>query len=79
MKNNTKFNDDLFMFKYKLETRYNDYRNHGLNEQYFINVLNQNQEELINKLKETIKTDKKEDSSNAAAIMFFNEKQYKIY
>ena len=43
MKSNTKFNDELFIFKYKLETRYNDYRNHGLNEQYFINILNQNQ------------------------------------
>lgn len=69
MKSNTKFNDELFIFKYKLETRYNDYRNHGLNEQYFINILNQNQEELINKLKETIKTDKKEDSSNSAGSL----------
>ena len=72
MKNNTKFNDDLFMFKYKLETRYNDYRNHGLNEQYFINVLNQNQEELINKLKESIKNDKKEENSNQTAINIKN-------
>ena len=72
MKNNTKFNDDLFMFKYKLETRYNDYRNHGLNEQYFINVINQNQEELINKLKESIKNDKKEENSNQTAINIKN-------
>ena len=64
IKNNTKFNDELLIFKYKLETRYNDYRNHGLNEQYFINILSQNQEELINKLKENIKSDKKDDNSN---------------
>ena len=47
-----------------LETRYNDYRNHGLNEQYFINILSQNQEDLINKIKETLKNDKKEENSN---------------
>ena len=64
IKNNNKFSDELLIFKYKLETRYNDYRNHGLIEQYFINILNQNQEELINKLKETIKNQKKEDNTN---------------
>ena len=68
MKSNTKFNDELFIFKYKLETRYNDYRNHGLNEQYFINILNQNQEELINKMGAGIKNDKKEDSLNSINI-----------
>ena len=50
IKNNNKLYDELLIFKYKLETRYNDYRNRGLNEQYFINILNQNQEELINKI-----------------------------
>jgi hypothetical protein len=64
LKNNTKFSDELLVFKYKLETRYNDYRNHGLNEQYFINILSQNQEDLINKIKETLKNDKKEENSN---------------
>lgn len=59
LKNNTKLSDELLVFKYKLETRYNDYRNHGLNEQYFINILSQNQEDLINKIKETLKNDKK--------------------
>ena len=63
-KNNNNLNDELFVFKYKLETRYNDYRNHGLNEQYFINKLIQNQQELINILKETFKIDKKDDNSN---------------
>ena len=64
LKNNTKLSDELLVFKYKLETRYNDYRNHGLNEQYFINILSQNQEDLINKIKETLKNDKKEENSN---------------
>ena len=63
LKNNTKLSDELLVFKYKLETRYNDYRNHGLNEQYFINILSQNQEDLINKIKETLKNDKKEENS----------------
>ena len=63
-KNNNNLNDELFVFKYKLETRYNDYRNHGLNEQYFINKLIQNQQELINILKETFKIDKKEDNNS---------------
>ena len=71
-KNNNNLNDELYVFKYKLETRYNDYRNHGLNEQYFINVLNQNQEELINKLKESIKNDKKEENSNSASLNIKN-------
>ena len=64
LKTNTKLSDELLVFKYKLETRYNDYRNHGLNEQYFINILSQNQEDLINKIKETLKNDKKEENSN---------------
>ena len=62
IKNNNKMNDDLTIFKYQLEIRYNDYKNLGLNEQYFINKLSQNQEELISKLKETIKNEKKEDN-----------------
>ena len=61
IKNNIKLYDELLIFKYKLETRYNDYRNRGLDEKYFINVLNQNQEELINKM--GIGT-KKEDNLN---------------
>ena len=68
IKNNNKLYDELLIFKYKLETRYNDYRNRGLNEQYFINILNQNQEELINKMGAGIKNDKKEDSLNAINI-----------
>ena len=66
-KNNNNLNDELFVFKYKLETRYNDYRNHGLNEQYFINKLKESQEELINKIGIGIvsKKDKKEDSLNS--------------
>ena len=72
IKNNIKFNDELVIFKYKLETRYNDYRNHGLNEQYFINKLNQNQEELINKLKETIKNEKKEENLNLGSMNINN-------
>ena len=71
-KNNNKLNDELIVFKYKLETRYNDYRNNGLNEQYFINILNQNQEELINKLKETIKIEKKEENSNIGNLNIKN-------
>ena len=55
-----------------METRYNDYRNHGLNEQYFINKLNQNQEELINKLKETIKNEKKEENLNFGSMNINN-------
>ena len=70
-KNNNNLNDELFIFKFKLETRYNDYRNHGLNEQYFNNKLIQNQQELINILKETFKIDKKDDNSN-------NEKSFNI-
>ena len=67
IRNNTKLYDELLIFKYKLETRYNDYRNRGLNEQYFINILNQNQEELINKMGINItnKKDKKEDNLNS--------------
>ena len=72
IKNNNKINDELVIFKYKLETRYNDYRNNGLNEQYFINILNQNQEELINKLKETIKIEKKEENSNIGNLNIKN-------
>ena len=72
IKNNNKINDDLFIFKYKLEIRYNDYRNYGLNEQYFINKLNQSQEELINKLKETIKNEKKEDNLNVGSMNINN-------
>ena len=72
IKNNNKLNDDLFIFKYKLEIRYNDYRNYGLNEQYFINKLNQSQEELINKLKETIKNEKKEDNLNVGSMNINN-------
>jgi hypothetical protein len=70
LKNNTKLSDELLVFKYKLETRYNDYRNHGLNEQYFINILNQNQEEIINKLGIGIwgKKEKKDDNSNSLNI-----------
>ena len=41
-KNNNKLNDELVVFKYKLETRYNDYRNNGLNEQYFIKIIFKN-------------------------------------
>ena len=67
IKNNTKLFDELLIFKYKLETRYNDYRNHGLDEKYFINILIQNQEELINKIGIGIlsKKDKKEDNLNS--------------
>ena len=72
MKNNSKLSDDLFVFKNKLETRYNDYRNHGLNEQYFINILNQNQEEIINKIKESIKSDKKEENGNSSTLNIKN-------
>ena len=72
IKNNNKINDDLFIFKYKLEIRYNDYRNFGLNEQYFINKLNQSQEDLINKLKETIKNEKKEDNLNVGSMNIKN-------
>ena len=61
IKNNTKLYDELLIFKYKLETRYNDYKNRGLDEKYFINILNQNQEELINK----IGIGKKEDNINS--------------
>ena len=66
IKNNIKLYDELLIFKYKLETRYNDYRNRGLDEKYFINILNQNQEELINKIGIGIlyKKDKKEDNIN---------------
>ena len=67
-KNNNKLYEDLLIFKYKLETRYNDYRNRGLNEQYFINILNQNQEELINIMGTGIKNDKKEDNLNSINI-----------
>ena len=72
LKNNTKLSDELLVFKYKLETRYNDYRNHGLNEQYFINILSQNQEDLINKIKETLKNDKKEENSNYSCLNINN-------
>lgn len=67
IRNNTKLYDELLIFKYKLETRYNDYRNRGLNEQYFINILNKNQEELINKMGIYFgnKKDKKEDNLNS--------------
>ena len=70
IRNNTKLYEELLVFKYKLETRYNDYRNHGLNEQYFINILNQNQEELINKLGMGIwgKKEKKDENSNSLNI-----------
>ena len=61
IKNNTKLYDELLIFKYKLETRYNDYKNRGLDEKYFINILNQNQEELINKMG----IGKKEDNINS--------------
>ena len=72
IKNNNKFNEELFIFKYKLETRYNDYRNHGLNEQYFINKLSQHQEELINKIKEAIKNEKKEENMNLGSLNINN-------
>ena len=67
IKNNTKLFDELLIFKYKLETRYNDYRNHGLDEKYFINILIQNQEELINKIGIGFwpKKDKKDDNLNS--------------
>ena len=67
IKNNTKLFDELLIFKYKLETRYNDYRNHGLDEKYFINILIQNQEELINKIGigYLSKKDKKDDNLNS--------------
>ena len=70
IKNNSKLYDELLVFKYKLETRYNDYRNRGLNEQYFINILNQNQEELINKIGGGIcgKKDKRDDNFNSFSI-----------
>lgn len=64
LKNNNKIYDELLVLKYKLETRYNDYRNHGLIEYYFINILSQNQDELINKISEIIKTNKKEEIIN---------------
>ena len=69
---NNNFNDELVIFKYKLETRYNDYKNHGLNEQYFINKLIQNQQELINKLKENIKLEKKDENSNINSLNINN-------
>ena len=69
---NNNFNDELVIFKYKLETRYNDYKNHGLNEQYFINKLTQNQQELINKLKENIKLEKKDENSNINSLNINN-------
>ena len=69
---NSNFNDELIIFKYKLETRYNDYKNHGLNEQYFINKLIQIQQELINKLKENIKLEKKDENSNINALNINN-------
>ena len=72
IKNNNKLNEELFIFKYKLETRYNDYRNHGLNEQYFINKLSQHQEELINKIKEAIKNKKKEENMNLGSFNINN-------
>ena len=72
IKNNNKLNEELFIFKYKLETRYNDYRNHGLNEQYFINKLSQHQEELINKIKEAIKNKKKEENMNLGSLNINN-------
>ena len=72
IKNNNKLNEELFIFKYKLETRYNDYRNHGLNEQYFINKLSQHQEELINKIKEAIKNEKKEENMNLGSLNINN-------
>jgi len=72
IKNNNKLNEELFIFKYKLETRYNDYRNHGLNEQYFINKLSQHQEELINKIKEAIKNEKKEENMNLGSFNINN-------
>ena len=70
--NNNKLYDELTIFKYKLETRYNDYRNHGLNEQYFINKLSQHQEELINKIKEAIKNEKKEENMNLGSLNINN-------
>ncbi len=70
--NNNNFNDDLIILKYKLETRYNDYKNHGLNEQYFINKLIQSQEDLINKLKENIKIEKKEENSDSNSLNIKN-------
>ncbi len=69
---NSNFNDELIIFKYKLETRYNDYKNHGLNEQYFINKLIQSQEDLINKLKENIKIEKKEENSDSNSLNIKN-------
>ena len=60
-KNNSKLNDELINFRHKLEIRYNDYKNGGLDESYFIKILSQNQEELISKLKEMIKSETKEE------------------
>lgn len=65
IKGNNKLSDEFLIMKYKIEIRYNDYRNHGLLENYFINILNHNQEELINKIMtEIIKSNKKEEIMN---------------
>ena len=59
---NEKILDELQILKFKLETRYNDYKNNGLYENYFINALNQQQNELIKKLTEIIQNNKKEEN-----------------
>ena len=61
-KSNPKVLDELQILKFKLETRYNDYKNNGLYENYFINALNQQQNELIKKLTEIVQNIKKEES-----------------
>ena len=61
-KSNPKVLDELQILKFKLETRYNDYRNNGLYENYFINALNQQQNELIKKLTEITQSNKKEEN-----------------
>ena len=62
VKSNEKLFDELQILKFKLETRYNDYRNNGLYENYFINALNQQQNELIKKLTEITQNNKKEEN-----------------
>ena len=41
---------DLDIIKIRIETRYNDYRNKGLKEDYFISCLSKEQEDFINKI-----------------------------
>ena len=51
---------DLDIIKIRIETRYNDYRNKGLKEDYFISCLSKEQEDFINKIS-SINNSKLED------------------